>query len=294
MIGVQTRARARATTRPVAVTRRRFNPGAVGLNTLTYVIAFVFFFPVLWMVITGFKTEGTAVSIPPQFIFHPTLENYRAALFDSNYFSSFFNSIVLSLGSTALAFLLGIPAAYSLGLYPTKRTPGVLSWVLSTKMLPLVGIVVPLIVIYKTVLHLFDTQPGMILLYAAMNLPLVIWMMRSFFAEVPRELMEASNLDGAGFLRTMVSIILPLATPGLAATGLLAVIFTWNEFFLAVNMTGPNAAPLSVYISSFMTSEGLFWAKMSAAATVAVLPVFILGWTAQRSLVRGLTLGAVK
>ncbi len=289
MIGTQTR----AGVRPVALTRRRVNPAGVGLTTLTYVVAFVFFFPVLWMVLTGFKTEGNAVQLPPSLVFRPTLDNYRVALLDNNYLGYFVNSFVLSAGSTLLAFVLGIPAAYSLGLFPTKRTPRVLSWVLSTKMLPLVGIIVPLFVIYKAV-GLYDSKLGMVLLYAAMNLPLVIWMMRSFFAEVPRELMEAAGLDGASFLRTMGSIVLPLATPGLAATGLLCVIFAWNEFFLAVNLTGPNAGPLSVYISGFMTSEGLFWAKMSAASTVAVLPVFIVGWTAQRSLVRGLTLGAVK
>jgi len=288
MIGAQTR----ASVRPATTVWQRLHPASIGLTALTYVVAFVFFFPVLRMVLAGFKTEVTAVAIPPAFVFQPTLDNYRAALLDSNYFSYFVNSLVLSAGSTLLAFVLGIPAAYSLGLFPTKRTPRVLSWVLSTKMLPLVGIVAPLIVIYKS-LHLFDTQLGMILLYAAMNLPLVIWMMRSFFAEAPREILEASSLDGASFPRAMRSIVLPLVMPGLA-TALLCVIFAWNEFFLAVNLTGPNAGPLSVYISGFMTSEGLFWAKMSAASTVAVIPIFIIGWTAQRSLVRGLTLGAVK
>jgi sorbitol/mannitol transport system permease protein len=289
MIGTQTRAGVRS----AASTRPRLRLGSISLTALTYVVAFIFFFPVLWMVLTGFKTEANAVSLPPTIAFQPTLDNYRNALLNNNYLSFFVNSLILSAGSTLLAFILGIPAAYSLGLFPTRRTPNVLSWVLSTKMMPLVGIVVPLIVIYKS-LGLFDTRLGMVLLYTAMNLPLVIWMMRSFFAEVPREIMEASSLDGASFLRTMVSIVLPLATPGLAATALLCVIFAWNEFFLAVNLTGPNAGPLTVYISSFMTSEGLFWAKMSAASTVAVLPVFVVGWTAQRSLVRGLTLGAVK
>src|SRR5207248_2792391 len=215
-----------------------------------------------------------------------TLENYRTALFGTHYGDFFLNSLFLSVGSTALAFVLGVPAAYSLGLYPTKRTPNVLSWVLSTKMLPVVGVLIPLIVIYKQA-GLFDSRLAMIL-------PLVIWMMRSFFAEFPREIIEASQVDGAGFLRALASVVLPLVTPGLAATALLCLIFAWNEFFLAVNLTGPNAGPLSVYISSFMTSEGLFWAKMSAASTVAIAPVFIAGWTAQRSLVRGLTMGAVK
>src|SRR5256714_2294022 len=289
MMTTQTRAGARALVAP----RRRINLSGAGLTAITYVIAILFFFPVLWTVLTGFKTEGTAVAQPPTFVFQPTLENYHTALVTTSYVSFFLNSVILSIGSTLLAFLLGVPAAYSLGLFPTRRTPSVLSWVLSTKMMPLVGVLVPLIVIYKRV-GLYDTRLGMILLYTAINLPLVIWMMRSFFAEVPREIIEASQIDGASFVRSMVAVILPLAVPGLAATGLLCIIFAWNEFFLAVNLTGPGAGPLTVYISSFMTSEGLFWAKMSAASTVAIAPVFIAGWAAQRALVRGLTMGAVK
>ncbi len=289
MIGTGTRARAGV----VTTARRRARPGGAALTALTYVIAILIFFPILWTVLTGLKTEGNAVAQPPTLIFSPTLENYGNALFERGYGSYFFNSVILSLGSTLLAFVLGVPAAYSLALFPTKRTPGVLSWVLSTKMLPVVGVIIPLIVIYKQ-LHIYDSQLGMILLYAAMNLPLVIWMMRSFFAEVPREILEASYIDGANFGRTLRSVILPLAAPGLAATGLLCVIFAWNEFFLALNLTGPNAGTLPVYITGFVSSEGLFWAKLSAASTVAIAPVFIAGWTAQRALVRGLTMGAVK
>ena len=290
MIGTQTRGAIRAT----VATRRRLRPTSIGLTGLTYLIALLVFFPILWTVLTSLKTEANAVSLPPSVIFQPTLDNYREALIVTHYSDFFVNSVILSLGSTILAFVLGIPAAYSLALFPTKRTPSVLSWVLSTKMLPLVGVLIPLIVIYKQVIHLFDTRPGMILLFTALNLPLVIWMMRSFFAEVPREIIEASQIDGAGFLRSMFAVILPLLAPGLAATALLCVIFAWNEFFLAVNLTGPSTEPLTVYISSFMTSEGLFWAKMSAASTVAMAPVFAAGWIAQRALVRGLTMGAVK
>jgi sorbitol/mannitol transport system permease protein len=286
MIGIQAQAGA-----PQA--RKRVKPSSVALTALTYVVAFVVFFPVLWMVLAGFKTEAAAAELPPKFIFSPTFDNFRSAWSASNYAGFFANSVELSLGATILALVLGVPAAYSLGLFPTRRTPRVLSWVLSTKMMPLVGVIVPLIVIYKQI-GLYDTHLGIIMLYAAMNVPLVIWMMSSFFAEVPTALIEASAIDGAGVLRTMLSVVLPLAAPGLAATALLSVIFAWNEFFLAVNLTGPNAGPLTIYISSFMTSEGLFWAKMSAAATMAIAPVFVAGWVAQRWLVRGLTMGAVK
>lgn len=271
---------------------RRINVGSILLTVLTYILTFVIFFPILWMVLTGLKTEANAVTLPPSLFFQPTLDNFRNAL-TSNYFDFFRNSAIMSVGSTILAFILGIPAAYSLAMFPTKRTPNVLGWVLSTKMLPVVGALIPLIVIYKQI-GLYDSRLGMTLLYAASNLPLVIWLMRSFLSEVPRELVEAAQIDGAGFMRTLSQIVLPLALPGLGATALLCLIFVWNEFILAVNLTAADASTLPVYISGFQTSEGLFWAKMSAAATVAIAPVMIAGWAAQRSLVRGLTLGAVK
>jgi len=274
------------------VIRARIRPGALGLNLLTYLIALLVFFPILWTVLTAFKTEADAASVPPVIWFHATLSEFRAVL-DSNYLSYFENSAIIAGGSTVLALAFGLPAAYSLAFNPSKYTPRVLSWVLSTKMLPAVGALIPLIVIYKRV-GLFDSRFGMILLYAAFNLPLVIWMMRSFFADLPREVIEAATVDGAGFFRILALVVLPLSAPGLAATALLSLIFSWNEFLLAVNLTSVNAATLPVFISGFMTSEGLFWAKMSAASTMAVAPVIIAGWMAQRSLVRGLTFGAVK
>ncbi|HEV7639737.1 MAG TPA: carbohydrate ABC transporter permease [Gaiellaceae bacterium] len=272
--------------------RKRPTPAALALNLLTYLVAFIVFFPILWAVLTSLKTEAVAASVPPHFLFHVTFANYHA-VFSANYFSFFWNTVILSAGSTLLALLLGLPAAYSLAFHPSPRTPKVLSWVLSTKMLPAVGALIPLIVIYKRV-HLFDSRLGMILLYAAFNLPLVIWMMRSFFADLPKEILEAATVDGAGFLRIMTRIVMPLTAPGLAATALLSLIFSWNEFLLAVNLTSANSGTLPVFISGFMTSEGLFWAKMSAASTLAIAPVILAGWLAQRSLVRGLTFGAVK
>jgi sorbitol/mannitol transport system permease protein len=272
--------------------RIRLKPASLVLTLLTYVLAFVIFFPILWTILTAFKTEAQAAAIPPVILFHATLDNFHA-VFDAHYMTYFTNTVLLAGGSTLLALLLGLPAAYSLAFKPTKRTPKVLSWVLSTKMLPAVGALIPLIVIYKRV-GLFDSRIGMILLYGAFNLPLVIWMMRSFFADLPREILEAATVDGAGFLTTMTRIVLPLSGPGLAATALLSLIFSWNEFLLAVNLTSANSGTLPVFISGFMTSEGLFWAKMSAASTAAIAPVILAGWLAQRSLVRGLTFGAVK
>lgn len=272
--------------------RRRVRPGALVLNLLTYAIAFLVFFPILWTVLTAFKTEADAAAEPPVFFFNATFANFHE-VFSANYMTYFENTVILAGGSTVLALVLGLPAAYSLAFNPSRYTPKVLSWVLSTKMLPAVGALIPLIVIYKRV-GLFDSRLGMILLYAAFNLPLVIWMMRSFFADLPKEILEAATVDGAGFLRIMTRIVLPLTAPGLAATALLSLIFSWNEFLLAVNLTSANSGTLPVFISSFMTSEGLFFAKMSAASTMAVAPVILAGWLAQRSLVRGLTFGAVK
>ncbi len=268
-------------------------PGDVALTLLTYLAVFAMFFPILWTVVAALKTEANAVSLPPAIAFAPTFENFVNALTNAGYASFFAHSAIITIGSTAVAFALGVPAAFALGMFPTKGTAGTLSWVLSTKMMPAVGVIVPLIIIYKR-LALFDTFAGMILLYAAVNLPLVIYMMRSFFAEIPPDLIEAARIDGAGIWRIMATIALPLATPGLAATALLCVIFAWNEFFLVINLAGPHASTLPVYIAGFMTSEGLFWARMSAASTLAILPVLVAGWSAQRALVRGLTLGAVK
>ena len=272
--------------------RPRVRPGALALNLVTYAVAFLIFFPILWTVLTAFKTEADAAAEPPVFLFSATFANFHE-VFSADYLRYFENTVILAGGSTVLALVLGLPAAYSLAFNPSRHTPKVLSWVLSTKMLPAVGALIPLIVIYKRV-GLFDSRLGMILLYAAFNLPLVIWMMRSFFADLPKEILEAATVDGAGFLRIMTRIVLPLTAPGLAATALLSLIFSWNEFLLAVNLTSANSGTLPVFISSFMTSEGLFFAKMSAASTMAVAPVILAGWLAQRSLVRGLTFGAVK
>jgi sorbitol/mannitol transport system permease protein len=263
------------------------------MSGLTLVIAFVMFFPILWMVMTSFKTEADAFTYPPLLVFTPTFENYANALQGSRYFDSLLNTGVIVLFSTLLALTLGVPAAYSLAYYPTKRSNFTLSWVMSTRMLPAVGVVVPLYVIFKN-LGLFDTHLGLILLYTTANLPLVIWMMHSFLSDLPYEILEAGRMDGATLWQEFFRIILPLSVPGLVSTVLLCLIFTWNEFFLAFNLTINNAAPLSVFIVSFKTSEGLFWAKMSAAATITALPVVIAGWVSQRQLVRGLTAGAVK
>lgn len=264
------------------------------LTALTYLLAIGMFFPILWMVLTSFKPEQLALAIPPRIFFAPTLENYQIALLQSPYLEFLWNTVIITLLATLLALVLGIPTAYSMAFYPTKRTNSAMLWIMSTRMLPPAGVIVPLYIIFKD-LQWLDTHLGMIVIYAGMNFPLVVWMLRSFMLEIPFGIMEAARIDGANLLQEFTHVLLPLLIPGLAATVLLCFIFTWNEFFLAVNLTTRSASPLSVYISSFKAAQGdLFIAKMSAAATATVLPVMLAGWAAQRQLVAGLTMGAVK
>jgi len=263
------------------------------LSILTLLLAFLMFFPIFWMMLTAFKTEEVAFAYPPRLFFTPTLDNWRVALLQTDYLKFLVSTLLITGISTIVALVLGIPASYAMAFYATKRTDSTLLWVMSTRMLPPVGVIVPLYIIFQK-LGLLDTYLGLIIIYTGMNVPLVIWMVRSFMLDIPFEVVEAARMDGVTLWQEITRMVLPLIVPGLAATALLCFIFAWNEFFFAFNLTTKTAAPLSVYISSFKTAEGLFWAKMSAAATATILPVLIAGWVAQRQLVTGLTMGAVK
>lgn len=263
------------------------------LGILTHLLAVIVFAPILWMIVTSFRTEAAAFTIPTTPFFDATLENWRLVLLRSSFLDRLESTLVVTISSTTLALLLGVPAAYGIAFQETRRSDSLLLWMISTRMLPPVGVIIPLYVIFRD-LRLLDSHLGLILVFTAMNLPLVVWMMRSFFLDLPREVMEATRLEGATFLQEMRHVVLPMTLPGLSATALLCFIFAWNEFFFAFNLTVSDAAPLSVSIASFKTSEGLFWAKMSAASTAAVLPVVVAGWATQRALVRGLTMGAIQ
>jgi polyol transport system permease protein len=265
--------------------------GTVGWGVLAWVVALIFFLPVLWMAITAFKPESAAETWPPQFVFTPTLSEFRLAITGMGPF--LVHSIVATVGSTILVLLLGVPAAYALSVYPVKAWRDGLFFFISTKMLPIVAVIGPL---YVIALHaqLLDSLELLIILYTAMNLPLAIWMIRSFMLEVPTELLEAARLDGAGRIREMGSVILPVISPGLVATALICMIFAWNELFLALNLTVTNAATMPMFLISSVPQEGLYIAHLSAAALIASIPVIIIGWVAQRSLVRGLSMGAIK
>lgn len=266
-----------------------------GLTLLTWLIVLTGFFPVFWMVITGFKPEVEAATRVPQLIFTPTLEHYVDLVNPNggNMTGYLINSVVIALVSVVLVLVLAIPAAYALSIRPVKAWRDVLSFFLSTRMLPTAGAIVPLYLMALW-LHLLDTTTILILLNSVANLPVAIWMIRSFLTEIPVEVLEAAKVDGAGFLRTLWSVVLPMLAPGLASCALIVFIFVWNEFFLAVNLTSTMSAPLPVWLIGQVKTEGAFWAQLSAAATVCVTPVVIAGWVAQDKLVRGLTLGAVK
>lgn len=268
-------------------------PKKVIFTAIAWLVASLIFFPIFWMLLTGFKTEVEAVATPPSLFFRPTLQNYVAVEQRADYLKFAENSVVISLGSTLLALALGAPAAYAMAFFPSKRTKDTLLWMLSTRMLPPVGVLVPIYLLFRD-LGLLDTRLGLVIVYGLINLPIVIWMLYAFFKEVPREILEAARMDGAGLKHELYYLLLPLSLPGIASTSLLAIILAWNEAFWSLNLTGANAAPLTAFIASFSSPEGLFWAKLSAASSMAVAPILVFGWMSQRQLVRGLTFGAVK
>lgn len=255
---------------------------------------FLIFFPILWMVLASFKTELEAFAIPPSFLFfHWTTENYATVQERSDYLLHAMNSIIIAGGSTLIALLIAIPAAWSMAFSPTKRTKDILLWMLSTKMMPPVGVLVPIYLIYKN-FGLLDSRAGLIFILCLGNLPIVIWMLFTYFKEIPRDILEAARMDGATIDRELVYVLTPMAIPGLASTLLLNLILAWNEAFWTLNLSTSNAAPLTTFIASYSSPEGLFWAKLSAASTLAIAPILVLGWFSQKQLVRGLTFGAVK
>jgi sorbitol/mannitol transport system permease protein len=253
--------------------------------------ALLLFFPIFWMVLTSFKSEADATS--PHLMFSPTLDSYREVLARANYLDFALNSIVISVGGTLLALLFAVPAAYSMAFHPTERTRGTLLWMLSTKMLPPVGVLVPIYLLFRST-GLLDTRTGLVIIYALMNLPVVVWMLFTFYKEVPNDILEAGRMDGARTWAEVWHLLLPLTLPGIASTGLLSLILCWNEAFWSLNLTSAGAAPLTAFIASFSSPEGLFFAKLSAASTMAVAPILVFGWFSQRQLVQGLTFGAVK
>jgi sorbitol/mannitol transport system permease protein len=259
-----------------------------------WLVGFIIFFPILWMALTSFKTELDAFATPPQFLFfHWTTENYGVVQERSDYMLHAMNSIITAGGSTLIAMLIAIPAAWAMAFAPTRRTKDILLWMLSTKMMPAVGVLVPIYLLYRD-FGLLDTKVGLVIVLCLGNLPIVIWMLFTYFKEIPKDILEAARMDGATIAKELFFVLTPMALPGIASTLLLNVILAWNEAFWTLNLSSSAAAPLTTFIASYSSPEGLFWAKLSAASTLAIAPILILGWFSQKQLVRGLTFGAVK
>jgi len=265
--------------------------GTLIFGIIGWLIAIIIFFPIFWMTITAFKTERGAYS--PDLIFMPTLESFRDVFARSNYLAFVLNSIYVSVGSTLVCFLFAIPAAYKMSFFPTLKTQGTLLWMLSTKMMPAVGVLVPIYLLFKQ-FGLLDNIFGLIIIYTLMNLPIAVWMSYTYFCEIPAAILEAGRIDGATLWQEIWHLLRPMTLPGISSTALILIIFAWNEAFWSINLTSANAAPLTAFIASYSSPEGLFFAKLSAASLLAVAPIMVLGWLTQKQLVQGLTFGAVK
>ncbi|WP_304617229.1 carbohydrate ABC transporter permease [Paracoccus sp. (in: a-proteobacteria)] len=275
---------------PRAVTTRR----KAVTTLIAWTIGLLIFFPILWTVLTSFKSEADAIAIPPKFLnFDWTLANYVTVQERSNYFRHFWNSVVISFGSTLIGLLIAIPAAWSMAFVPGRRTRDILMWMLSTKMLPAVGVLVPIYLLARNT-GLLDTRILLVGVLTLINLPIIVWMLYTYFREIPAEILEAARMDGATLRSEILYVLTPMAIPGIASTLLLNVILAWNEAFWTLNLTAARSAPLTAFIASYSSPEGLFYAKLSAASTMAIAPILILGWFSQKQLVRGLTFGAVK
>lgn len=260
---------------------------------IAWILALVMFFPIIWMFGTGFKTELQAIAVPPLVFFEPTIENYILIEERTNYLRYAWNSIVTSFGGTILAMLIAIPAAYAMAFKPSRWTKDILLWMLSTKMLPAVGVMMPIYLICQW-FGLLDTRTALIFIYALINLPVIMLILFNYFREIPKEILEASQMDGTSTFNEIVQIVLPLAWGGIASTALLSIVLLWNEAFWSIVLTSGDAGTLVALVASFSSPEGLFWAKLSAVSTLACAPIIVFGWLTQKQLVQGLTLGAVK
>jgi sorbitol/mannitol transport system permease protein len=267
---------------------------ALVIRTVTaWTVTLVIFFPLAWLVLTAFKTELQAISVPPLLFFTPTLENFVEVQQRSDYLLYAKNSVITSVASTLLGLAIAAPAAYSMAFFRNRWTRDVLMWMLSTKMMPAVGALVPIYVLTQTV-GLLDTRLALVIVFMLSNLPIMVWMLYSSFRDIPHEILEAARMDGASLWQEFRRVLLPLGMGGLFSTGLLCLVLAWNEAFWSLNLTAARAGTLAALIASYSSPEGLFWAKLSCASFMAIAPIVVFGWFSQRQLVQGLTFGAVK
>jgi sorbitol/mannitol transport system permease protein len=258
-----------------------------------WLVTLLIFFPLFWLVLTSFKTELQAIAVPPKLFFEPTLENFTEVQTRSDYILYAKNSLITSVLSTLIGLAIAAPAAYSMAFFRTRKTRDLLMWMLSTKMMPAVGALVPVYVMAQTS-GLLDTRTGLTIVFTLSNLPIMVWMLYSAFKEIPAEILEAARMDGASVWGEFRNVVLPLSLGGFASTGLLCLVLAWNEAFWSLNLTSAHAGTLAALIASYSSPEGLFWAKLSAASLMAIAPIVVFGWFSQKQLVQGLTFGAVK
>ncbi len=258
-----------------------------------WAITLLIFFPLGWLLLTAFKTELQAIAQPPLLFFTPTFDNFHEVQERSDYLLYAGNSLITSLASTLLGLALAAPAAYSMAFFKSRRTKDILMWMLSTKMMPAVGALVPIYVIAQTT-GLLDTRFALIVVFTLSNLPIMVWMLYSNYKDIPSDILEAARMDGATLWQEFRQVLLPLSWGGLASTGLLCLVLSWNEAFWSLNLTAAKAGTLAALIASYSSPEGLFWAKLSAASLMAIAPIVVFGWFSQKQLVQGLTFGAVK
>ena len=270
-----------------------FTPALAARTVAAWAATLLIFFPLGWLALTAFKTELQAISVPPLLIFTPTFENFHEVQERSDYLLYAKNSLIASVVSTLLGMAIAAPAAYSMAFYRTRWTRDILMWMLSTKMMPAVGALLPVYVLAQSA-GMLDSLTALIIVFTLSNLPIMVWMLYSSLKDIPHEILEAARMDGASLWNEVRTVVLPLSLGGLAATGLLCLVLAWNEAFWALNLTSAKAGTLATLIASYSSPEGLFWAKLSAASLLAVAPILIVGWISQKQLVRGLTFGAVK
>ena len=268
--------------------------GTVLRPTAAWIIALIFFFPIFWLVFTSFKTDADAVRAEHLFFFTPTLENYTNMTENYDYWRFAMNSVITSSFATLFAMAVGVPAAYAMAFNPSRHTKDILMWMLSTKMLPAAAVLYPMTFLTKNILQIYDTHFLVILVLCLINLPIAVWMLFTYFKEIPKEIIEAGKMDGVSTWGEIKDILIPLAWGGIASTALLTFIFCWNEAYWSVRLTTINASTLSTLIEGNRAPEGLFFGRLSAVSTAAIAPIVVLGWFCQKQLVQGLTFGAVK
>ena len=273
--------------------RSAYPPALIARTLIAWLVTLVLFFPLGWLILTAFKTELQAIAVPPLLLFLPTLDNFREVQERSDYLLYARNSLITSVVSTVIGLLIAAPAAYSMAFFKGRHTKNILMWMLSTKMMPAVGALVPIYVLAQQA-GLLDTRTALIIIFMLSNLPIMVWMLYSHFKDIPHEILEAARMDGANLWQEFYRVTLPLALGGLASTGLLCLVLSWNEAFWSLNLSSAKAGTLATLIASYSSPEGLFWAKLSAASLMAIAPIVVFGWFSQKQLVQGLTFGAVK